>query len=146
MTESSFMRILSGANRPIALVVALMLAVYFPAMYWSRRGYVPLPEPKGAVVHLQSFHKLGLPDSFAYIAVAQLVQKLADTPDAPERSPYVIYEDDKPLGPAHSAEEDVVTIGRGRFLHKGDIFVLSTSDNSDPRVNGRNYWVALPPR
>jgi hypothetical protein len=124
----------------------LTLAAYFPAVYWSRQTHVPLPEPRGAVVHLQSFLKLGPPDSVAYIAVAQLVHKLADTQEAPERSPYVIYEEDKPLGPAHSAEKDIVTTGHGRFLHKGDVFILSASDNSDPRTNGRNYWVVLLPK
>src|SRR5262249_36588737 len=112
----------------------------------SRQGYVPLVEPKGAVIHLQSFHMLGPPGTFGYYSVAQFVQKEADTPEAPQRSPYVVYEDGKPLGPAHSTKEDIELIGRGRFLHTKGIVIFSASDNSDPRVNGRTYWVVLPPR
>jgi hypothetical protein len=135
---------ISRSDQWIALVLTSTLAIYFPVAYWSARSHVPLPEPKGAVIHLQGFHMLGPPGTFSYYSVAQLVQKNADTTEAPQRSPYIVYEDDKPLGPAHSTKEEIELIGRGRFLHQGDIFVFSASDNSDPRTNGRSYWVVLP--
>jgi hypothetical protein len=75
----------------------------------------------------------------------QRLQYLADTPDEPQRSPVILFEDGKPLGPAHSLQEDIEEIGFGRFSHLKRVgFFLSTSDNSDPNTNGRNYWVALP--
>lgn len=138
--------VLSRSNQLIVLVLASMLATYFPAAYWYRQSYVPLPEPKGAIIHLQSFHTLGPPGTFGYYSVAQFIQKEADTADAPERSPYVLYENGKPLGPAHSSKEDIELIGRGRFGHIDSMFMFAASDNSDPRVNGRTYWVVLPPK
>ncbi|QPF83916.1 hypothetical protein IC762_30350 [Bradyrhizobium genosp. L] len=63
-------------------------------------------------------------------------------------SPIMIYEDDKPLGPAHSTpHQQISTLGRGRFSHwKGNfsVFVFSSSDNTDPRTNGRTYWAVRP--
>ena len=146
MTEGASKPTGAGSGRRIALVLIATLAVYFPAARWSRLAYLPLPEPNGAVVHLQSFHKSGPPGTFGYFSVAQAVQRESDTPEAPERSPYLLYEDNKPLGPAHSRKEDIERIGSGRFLHLGSIFFFSTSDNSDPGVNGRNYWIVLPPK
>lgn len=50
------------------------------------------------------------------------------------------------LGPAHSVHTDIGSLGRGRFSHWGnesgsvEALFFSTSDNSDPRSNGRTYW------
>jgi len=138
-------RVFFGSNRLIALALTSALAIYFPAAYWSMQSYVPLAQPIGAVVHLKRFHRVGSPGTFGYYSVAQFVENEADTTDAPQRSPYVVYEDSKPLGPAHSRKEDIELLGRGRFVHAGSIILFSASDNSDPRANGRNYWIVLPP-
>jgi hypothetical protein len=54
----------------------------------------------------------------------------------------VLFEDGRPLGPAHSPHSEVRTIGKGRYAHWGAAVYFSTSDNSDPRTNGRRYSVA----
>ena len=51
----------------------------------------------------------------------------------------VIFEDDRQLGPSHSAYEDIRRKGGGRFTHWGPEVYFSTTDNSDPRTNGRRY-------
>jgi hypothetical protein len=43
------------------------------------------------------------------------------------------------LGAAHSAHEDIRSQGGGRFSHWYDYLYFSTSDGTDPRVNGRAY-------
>jgi hypothetical protein len=53
-----------------------------------------------------------------------------------------LYEDGRPLGPAHSAHSDIRSLGQGRFSHWGPTVYFSTSDNSDPRTNGRRYSVS----
>ena len=64
---------------------------------------------------------------------------------AAQRSPVILYEDDKPLGPAHALHDEVEHVGRGRYAHWKDIGILmSTSDNTDPNRNGRLYWIGLP--
>ncbi|WP_426433933.1 hypothetical protein [Bradyrhizobium genosp. P] len=74
---------------------------------------------------------------------------LADAGREQDNSPIILYEDDKPLGPAHTTpHSDISAIGLGRFSHwKGNysVFVFSSSDNTDPRTNGRSYWAVKPP-
>ena len=61
------------------------------------------------------------------------------------RSGLVLYEDGKPLGPAHSAHKDIREQGEGRFSHWGARRLwFSASDNSDPSANGREYKVIYP--
>ena len=50
-----------------------------------------------------------------------------------------LFEDGRELGPAHSAHDDIRTLGAGHFSHWGNQIYFSSSDNSDPRSNGRRY-------
>jgi hypothetical protein len=60
-------------------------------------------------------------------------------------SDLVLLEDGKPLGPAHSAHAEIRKSGQGRYSHWGASQVwFATSDNSDPRTNGRQYKVIYP--
>ena len=61
------------------------------------------------------------------------------------RSPVIIYEEGKRLGPAHSNFADISKLGRGRFTFwTGQGLIFSTSDGSDPNSNGRRYWAVVP--
>jgi hypothetical protein len=56
-----------------------------------------------------------------------------------------LLEDGKPLGPAHSSHASIRAEGKGRYSHWGAQAVwFATSDNSDPRANGRVYKVIYP--
>jgi hypothetical protein len=70
----------------------------------------------------------------------------ADDPtDEHGHSPVMIYEEDKPLGPAHSSFADISKLGHGRFSYWiGQGLIFSTSDGSDPNSNGRRYWAVVP--
>ena len=50
-----------------------------------------------------------------------------------------IYEDGKPLGPAHTIHDDIRNIGLGRFSHWKSYLRFSSSDNTNPITNGRTY-------
>lgn len=53
-----------------------------------------------------------------------------------------LFENDKELLPAHSPHADIRAEGKGRWSHWGsNTIYFSTSDNSDPRTNGRTYRV-----
>jgi hypothetical protein len=69
---------------------------------------------------------------------------LSDGMNHPSRSPLVILENGQPLGPQHSMHETIRFVGRGCLSHWGDALYFSTSDNSDPRTNGRTYAALLP--
>lgn len=57
-----------------------------------------------------------------------------------------LYEDAEELGPAHVAHKEIRELGRGRYSHWATSIWFSTSDNSDPRSNGRVYtWRLDPP-
>ncbi len=89
---------------------------------------------------------------FAWRAVHMLpldLQSLLPYADDPKveggKSPVVIYEDGKALGPAHSNFAEISKLGHGRFtwwIDQGMFF--STSDGSDPNSNGRRYWAVVP--
>lgn len=65
--------------------------------------------------------------------------------DQEGRSRLLVYEDGRPLGPAHSLHETVRQQGRGAFSHWGRSLLYSASDNSDPRSNGRAYEIEEEP-
>lgn len=67
-----------------------------------------------------------------------------DDLDAPARSPLLLFEDGRELGPAHAPHVDIRTQGKGRFSHwraalpgMGCLF-FSASDNTNPSTNGRH--------
>lgn len=59
-------------------------------------------------------------------------------------SPAVVFEDDTPLAGANSMHQEIREKGGGRYsVWRGSLY-LSTSDNSDPRTNGRVYSIVWP--
>ncbi|WP_233475694.1 hypothetical protein [Bradyrhizobium brasilense] len=57
-----------------------------------------------------------------------------------------LYEDDRLLGPANTAQQEIIDKGAGRFAfyrdtwnYFGPALMFSTSDNTDPNTNGRKY-------
>jgi len=61
------------------------------------------------------------------------------------RSKLLLYEDGKLLGPAHNPHIDTMENGMGRWSHWGSHGIqFSTSDNTDPRTNGRQYKIVNP--
>ena len=130
----------------IALNVVVAFAVYFGLAEWMRRSFVD-PTPDGSVVVRlnRPFEKYGEYGVASYqLRSLQPFQDSTDTPDATERSPVLLYENSRLLGPAHSALAEISSSGKGRYLHSNVGFVFSASDNSDPNVNGRRYWAVVP--
>ena len=56
------------------------------------------------------------------------------------QSECVLLEDGKPLSTPHAYHQEVRNIGKGKYSHwTKEMIYFSTSDNSDPRTNGRKY-------
>jgi hypothetical protein len=91
-----------------------------------------------ASIQLQSAYaySVNLPDEWL---------RFASDHDDPSRSTLVVEEDGVALGPANVPVETVQSVGRGSFLHWGSWLYFSSSDNTDPRSNGRDYRVFLQP-
>lgn len=139
-------------RRNLWLLVLASAAAYFAAAHWLKvtydpRGHEVIPEIAGRKMLLRPPFREFLDSAFAVVATDHLFGDLADTADDNFRSPIQLYENDKPLGPAHSVHADIGTTGRGRYSHwryNYSIFLFSSSDNTDPRKNGRNYWAVRP--
>jgi len=79
-----------------------------------------------------------------WMAEEQLSESMpSDGPSTPAASRLVIYEDGKPLGPAHANPEKIQRLGEGRYSHWGRRLYFSTSDNSNPNTNGRTYELRI---
>jgi len=132
-------------QRPTKLVLQVtlvVLAIYFPVALWLRHTYVPLPAPAGASPLYRTYHIKG----HAFGGTSDYsFRPFQDDQSGDQQSPVTLYEDDKPLGPAHSDVADIERTGNGQYSYrKGVGLVFSTSDNSDPATNGRHYWMTCP--
>jgi hypothetical protein len=127
----------------ILAAVGALFVVYFPIALWLKYSYAPPPGPPGSVWKLIYFRKFD-DSGIVFVSNVAKLRDVGDSSDAPDRSPMILYEDGKPLGPAHSVHADISKYGHGRFSHWNKMVIFSTSDNSDPAVNGREYWAVIP--
>jgi MoaA/NifB/PqqE/SkfB family radical SAM enzyme len=84
------------------------------------------------------------PDTgFAYVAELGTRFPPGDTLAAPAASHLALYEDGKPLTP-HALHTTIRERGAGQFSHWRTTLYFSSTDNTDPRRNGRVYTVEMP--
>lgn len=69
---------------------------------------------------------------------------LGESPNSQKASSLLLFEDSRSLGPGSASHWEIRQYGKGRFSHWGRQLYFSTSDNTDPVVNGRTYAVVLP--
>jgi hypothetical protein len=101
--------------------------------------------PSGVSTNLPRPFTKPTPDGAAYSSKASSFEGLADTNKDPTRSTIVLCENGRLLGPPHSPHAEIIASGKGRYSHWNGIgFVFSTSDNTDPNVNGRRYKAVVP--
>jgi hypothetical protein len=65
--------------------------------------------------------------------------------DKEASSSLILLEDGRALGPSHTPHAEIRVIGKGRYSHWGALVYFSTSDNTDPRTNARQYSVTEKP-
>ncbi|TYL91779.1 hypothetical protein FXB40_28100 [Bradyrhizobium rifense] len=112
-----------------------LLAIYFPVALYLNYSYVPkLDLPKVAAL-IGPFRKL---DNTAYQALMPALDGFGDFESFPTRSTAKLFEDGRPLGPAHSPQK---VVDGSYSHHRGTGIIFSASDNSDPNTNGRTYFV-----
>ena len=59
------------------------------------------------------------------------------------RSRLDLWENGTKLGPRHAGHAEIENEGGGRFSHWEGAVIFSTSDGSDPNLNGRRYSISL---
>jgi len=116
----------------------VVVAVIVGAAIWRYQFLAnnPCIASPSAVVFAPPFQKN---EGFAYVAPMPGLQDKSDSSDAPARSPIILCEGDRLLGPSHSVHDDIRTLGNGRYSHWTNYLLFSTSDNSDPNINNRKY-------
>ena len=62
---------------------------------------------------------------------------------SPLGSRFTLFEDDRQLGPDHARLPKLRETGGGQFFYWNNAVYFSTSDNSDPRINGRRYRLVI---
>ena len=87
-----------------------------------------------------------MPDEGAAYVLTKEFGALPDDIASPSQSSVRIFENGIELGPPHSSLAEIRSLGAGRFSHwtthagrDPESLRLSSSDNSDPRSNGRTY-------
>lgn len=69
---------------------------------------------------------------------------LGDTNEQPHRSGLALFENGRALGPPHAPHSQIRERGSGQYSHWNDSIIFSSSDGSDPRINGRIYSFEAP--
>jgi len=124
----------------VLLAVLALLAAYVPAALILGK-----PSHPDNTILSRPFIRLARTNAFRSFPV--LPGAVADDEDHRKRASLALYEDDKLLGPDHSAGRDLLTDGGGRYLFwrsGSNMLIFSTSDSSDPNTNGRTYRVSDP--
>lgn len=113
--------------RVIAAALAAY-AVFLPVALWVGRNHVPVIRPAGKVVETLLRFDLDKPDRY-------FARSYTFSPQRYDASQLVVYEDAAPL-----PRENVW------FTSDGSAYVVRIRpvDGSDPRTNGRHYWLVLP--
>jgi hypothetical protein len=132
-------------NRPKWVVsAAVTAAVYFSTALYLKHSYAKPPKPPGAVFRLNRpfFENPG--SKFVVAVPVPSLENLSDSMEFPARSPFTLYENATPMGPAHTIHVEIGEYGHGRFSHWNSDFIFSSSDGTNPKTNGRTYWVVQP--
>jgi hypothetical protein len=99
---------------------------------------------KASGVRLEKpFDKQGV---HGFIVLVPNLLATADDSNNPRRSRALICENNELIGTPHSTHEDIRSAGLGRFSHWERWLIFSTSDNSDPNSNNREYTLVRPPQ
>jgi hypothetical protein len=84
-------------------------------------------------------------EGLAWFTPLPQLSHLADSVHNPDHSSVTVMEDSRMIGPSHALHELIRREGKGAFSHWQDGIYLSTTDGSDPNLNGHCYF-ALAPR
>jgi hypothetical protein len=131
--------------------IAAVFGYFALALYFDRTFVDPRPSGK-VVIYLTRpyWHEAGFAYRVSHLTREQ-ASKLAKIPandptnEDDTTSPIQIYEDGKSIGLSTSRFLDISKVGRGRFAHwREQHIIFSSSDNTDPRINGRRYWAVVP--
>jgi hypothetical protein len=131
-------------NWKVTTAILVLFATYFSIAIYFRRTYVPVPPQTSSRIWLTGPFIPFIAGGSAYIAELPKFNYLADSLDDQFRSPLVLYEDEQPVGPAHSEHLDISALGKGRYSQwKDHGLIFSATNNSNPNDNWKRYSVTI---
>lgn len=113
-------------------------------------GITDLEQIEHSVVHVIALKEKELSQSFTRIRGRMWAVPLpdlaadADSVDNSSRSALLLFEGEKCLPNAHAPHDAIARLGGGRYSHWGENLYFSSTDGTDPNVNGRRYRVLTP--
>ena len=135
---------MSNATKPFVLGLLFLVAYFAVGAFFVYSRTPPAP-PAGSVAQLSPPFEYFYGNKLAFAVKVPDLQSFSDSVDEPRTSPFIVYENDRPLGPVHSAHVTIAELGGGRFSHwTGEGFIFSSSDNTNPQSTGRRYWIVKP--
>jgi hypothetical protein len=118
----------------VAVFASAVLSCFFPAYQSKLSHEMMLRGP---------FRKLN--NSYSYAAIFNRPEFRADAESY--QSTLLLYENGKPIGPAHAKLDDIAHKGNGRYSYSADkqfTLIFSTSENDDPNTSGKIYTISDP--
>lgn len=73
--------------------------------------------------------------------IRNLVTSKGSSNEEPHASKLTLLEQGIPLAQRNALHAEIVELGQGRYSHWKDHLLFSTSDNTDPATNGRDYSI-----
>ena len=133
-------------------IAVAAVGVYFITAYWLEATFIPDPNgpPPSAGIRVRLIPPFAPYNEFSARVDAN-VADVADIGESDARSSIELWENNRRLAPAHSTLNEIISLGKGRFFHQRGpsgtaSVVFWSSDNTDPKTNGRTYWVVKPQR
>lgn len=87
----------------------------------------------------QILHEIG----FCYTMEIPKYSLISDKSTNINQSKLTLYENNVPFEQAHCVHDDIRKKGAGRYSHWNGALYFSTSDNTDPRKNGKTYKIVI---
>lgn len=135
----------------LALTFAGFAGYFALATYFDRTHLDPRPDGKVVIFLNPPFvHEGGSAYWVSHLRFGERARLLQIAGDDPSNandvsSPVQVYEDQTPLGPAHSTFHEISRAGHGHFAYWNERGIyFSASDNTNPNTNGRRYWAVVP--
>ncbi|MBF0458500.1 MAG: glycosyltransferase family 39 protein [Nitrospirae bacterium] len=125
------------AQRPQVLLI--IAGVITTVMLWALSISIVLHNQEIVVAAWQS-----KPVTKFYPVANHTYEAFLDKNDFSPPSASIVYENGVPLGPGNSNAPSISCLGMGRYQFRYDRLHFSTSDNTDPRTNGRFYEIKWP--
>jgi hypothetical protein len=137
-----------SVNWTVVFSLVLLGAIYFPTALWLKGNHVPPRFGPAPVSDARLILKLEQPfepyGGHAFWARAPGLESMADSAEAPRRSPVLLYENDTLLGPAHTEHAEISEMGGGRYSHWDIGVVFSSKNGEQPGPRGKTYWLVVP--